>query len=137
MNTTPSFQINTVAEQRFVHITLGGLFGLDDVVAFATAQREAYKSLPTPVTDHVTLCDVSQCRIQLHPVVEAFRALLNQRALMGARIGFVVGQSSARMQLRRLISRDNAKVFDDVAEAKAWLFAERRDVRPEAVRRFG
>lgn len=137
MNTTPSFQIKTVVEQRFVHITLGGLFGLEDVAAFAAAQREAYKSLPAPTADHVTLCDISQCRIQLHPVVEAFRALLNHRTLMGTRIAFVVGQSSARMQVRRLIDRDNAQVFDDPVAAKAWLSAARESAFEEPARRFG
>jgi hypothetical protein len=106
-----------------VRASLNGFFSSGDVAGFARDQRGAYAALAGRIGQHVTLVDVSECKIQPQDVVEAFRALLNDPALMSRRIAFVTGSSPARMQIRRLINRDSARFFDDIAAAEAWLAA--------------
>ncbi|HEX8413997.1 MAG TPA: hypothetical protein VF637_08945, partial [Sphingomicrobium sp.] len=96
---------------------VGGLFTLNDVQAFAAEQRAAYAKLGTARGRHRTLCDVSECKIQLQEVFAAFRQLLEDPWLMSERMAFVTGGSPAKMQIRRLISRDSCRFFDGVREA--------------------
>jgi hypothetical protein len=107
----------------FVRIKLGGFFALEDVQDFAVAQRRAYEALASAMGRHVTLCDVSDCKIQPQEVVEAFRGLLTDRTLMSARLAFVTGTSPAKMQIRRLIARDTCRFFEDTLSAERWLMA--------------
>ncbi|HEX8415552.1 MAG TPA: hypothetical protein VF637_16980 [Sphingomicrobium sp.] len=116
-----SFEITVDVASRLVRLKVGGLFTLDDVQAFAAEQRAAYAKLGTARGRHRTLCDVSECKIQLQEVFAAFRQLLDDPWLMSERMAFVTGRSPAKMQVRRLISRDTCRFFDGVREAEQWL----------------
>lgn len=115
------FAISVDPVNAFVRIKLSGLLTLQDVADFANAQLAAYARLASVQRKHRTLCDVSDCKIQLQEVVQAFRQLLADERLMSAQMAFVVGNSPARMQIRRLIMRDSCRFFDTVAEAERWL----------------
>ena len=106
-----------------VRIKLGGFFGAAEVACFAAAQAKAYAMLPKTSERHLTLCDISECRIQLQEVVDGFRRLIDDPALMSRRIAFVTGNSPAKMQIRRLATRENARVFDCIADAELWLLS--------------
>lgn len=106
-----------------VRIRLGGFFGAVQVAQFAEAQLQAYAALPRGSQRHLTLCDISDCKIQLQEVVDGFRQLLDDPRLMSRKIAFVTGTSPARMQIRRMISRDGARVFEHAHEAELWLLA--------------
>ena len=115
------FEISVDRRLGLVRLWIGGLFTLEDLHDFAVAQREAYSRLGAARGSHRTLCDVSDCKIQLQQVVEGFRSLLIDPSLMSARMAFVTGNSPAKMQIRRLISRDSCQFFDNAAEAERWL----------------
>jgi hypothetical protein len=116
-----SFDIDQ--SRRIVRIKLGGFFGAGEVARFAEAQARAYASLPHDSERHLTLCDISDCKIQLQEVVDGFRRLIEDPKRMSRRIAFVTGNSPARMQIRRLATRDNARVFDCAVEAELWLLS--------------
>ena len=44
---------------------------------------------------------------------------------MSRRIAVVTGSSLARMQVRRILSRNDAAFFDAEEDAEAWLFEDR------------
>jgi hypothetical protein len=115
------FSIAVDSANAFVRIKLTGLLTLADVAEFANAQLATYGKLASVQGRHRTLCDVSECKIQLQEVVHAFRQLLADEQLMSSQLAFVVGKSPARMQIRRLILRDSCRFFDTVAEAERWL----------------
>lgn len=117
------FHISVDPVRAIVRLTISGFFAVDDVEAFAARQRAAYAQLAYRSGEHLTLCDVSDCKIQTQDVFEAFRTLLADESLMSRRIAFVTGISPAKMQIRRIIDRDDARFFDDLASAEAWLFA--------------
>lgn len=125
-----SFEISVDRAAGLVRLKVGGLFSLDDVHDFAVAQREAYSRLGRAKGSHRTLCDVSECKIQLQQVVEAFRSLLTDRTLMSERMAFVTGNSPAKMQIRRLISRETCQFFDNAADAERWLLADQAHLAP-------
>jgi hypothetical protein len=129
---TDKYSISVDRLAAFVRIKLGGFFALEDVQAFAAAQRHAYKMLASAKGRHVTLCDVSDCKIQPQDVVEAFRGLLTDRSLMSKRMAFVTGASPAKMQIRRLIARDTCRFFEDAASAERWLFTIECEVGSDA-----
>ena len=118
-----NFSIDVDAAQAVVRITLSGFFGAADVASFAEAQAKAYARLPRSGARHLTLCDIGACKIQLQEVVDAFRRLLDDPALMSRRIAFVTGNSPAKMQIRRLVNRDTARAFERVEDAERWLLA--------------
>jgi hypothetical protein len=118
-----NFSIDVDAAQAVVRITLSGFFGAADVASFAESQAKAYTMLPRSGARHLTLCDIGACKIQLQEVVDAFRRLLDDPALMSRRIAFVTGNSPAKMQIRRLVNRDTARAFERVEDAERWLLA--------------
>jgi hypothetical protein len=115
------FSIAVDPATAFVRIKLRGLLTVADVAEFANAQLAAYAGLAAAQGRHRTLCDVSECKIQLQEVVQAFRQLLADERLMSSRMAFVVGKSPARMQIRRLILRETCRFFETAAEAERWL----------------
>ncbi len=118
-----NFSIDVDPARSVVRITLGGFFGAADVTSFAQAQIKAYAALPKTAERHLTLCDISACKIQLQEVVDAFRRLLDDPALMSRRIAFVIGNSPAKMQIRRMVNRDTARAFERAEDAERWLLA--------------
>lgn len=127
---TEKYSIAVDRLAAFVRIKLGGFFAIEDVQEFAVAQRRAYETLASARGRHVTLCDVSECKIQPQDVVEAFRGLLTDRSLMSQRMAFVTGASPAKMQIRRLIGRDTCRFFEDTETAERWLAAIECEVDP-------
>ena len=118
-----NFSFDIDPAQRVVRIKLGGFFGADEVACFAEAQARAYAALPKGAAKHLTLCDISDCKIQLQEVVDGFRRLLEDPSLMARRIAFVTGNSPAKMQIRRMVNRDTARVFERAEEAECWLLS--------------
>lgn len=118
---TASYLIDVDQRHCLVRMHLAGFFTAADVEGFTRDQQAAYARLGERVGRHLTLVDVSECKIQTQDVVEAFRRLLTDPARMSRRIAFVTGSSPARMQIRRLIARDSAKFFEATSAAEHWL----------------
>lgn len=120
---TPHYSIEVEPRRRLVRIKIDGFFQMRDAATFIAARYAAHAELPhRSPPNHLTLCDVSDCRIQLNGVVEALRPLLSDPDLMSRRLAFVTGASSVRMQIRRLINRETAQAFETIEDAEAWLF---------------
>jgi hypothetical protein len=123
MNADFSFEIDP--SQGLVRITMAGLFTVADVRAFAEARRKAHKALGWPKNAHVTLNDLRDMKIQPQETVTAFYEMLADPDYRSRRLAFVAAPTLVRGQLQRaLAGRDDARCFEDKAEAEAWLFEE-------------
>src|SRR4051812_37048632 len=122
MNARFSFQVDPARD--LVRITMGGLFTLDDIAAFAEARQAAHRKLRCAANAHLTLNDLRALKIQPQEVVAAFRAMLAEPAYRSRRLAFVCGPTLARNQLTRALGARDALCFDDPVSAEAWLLRE-------------
>lgn len=105
---------------QLVSSTLTGFFNLDHVAAYVA---EAEHTIHTCFRQHGRyrmLLDVSGCAIQSQDVLAAFIAHV-QRMPVSCRSAIVVGNSVVRMQVRRVMNRPNVAVFENHADALAWV----------------
>jgi len=107
---------------------MAGLFTRKDIAAFLEARERAHAELGCAPNMHVTLNDVTDMKIQSQEIVAAFRMMLSDPAYRSRRLAFVAAPTLARGQLlRALQDRDGqARCFNTVEEAEAWLLAESR-----------
>lgn len=102
---------------------MAGLFTPGDIHAFLEARQRAHDELGCAPNQHITLNDLRGMKIQSQEVVAAFGALLADPAYRSRRLAFVAGQTLARSQLMRALNGRDARCFEDLEEAEAWLFA--------------
>lgn len=120
MNST--YEVTIEPRLRLLRVTLGGFFSLADVAALEFAKRAGLVRLGCSQNEHFTLIDVTACKLQPQDTVRAFQKAIADPRYMARRIAFVTGSSLARMQVRRMLTRDDAAIFDSVDAAEAWLF---------------
>jgi hypothetical protein len=121
--------------RSLIRIRMSGLFTLADVEAFLRDRREAHARLDCGPNQHLTLNDLRGMKIQLPEVVTAFRDLLGAPEYRSRRLAFVAGPTLARSQLMRALSGRDARCFENISTAEAWLFAAEAEEVP--LRRAG
>ena len=109
-----------------VRIKMAGLFTRADVAAFVEARRRAHSTLGCGPNRHLTLNDVRQMKIQTQEIVAEFRLMLSDPAFRSRRLAFVAAPTLARGQLLRALQDRDARCFETIEAAEAWLFAEAR-----------
>ena len=124
MNASFSFDVDRARD--LVRIQMSGLFAPDDIAAFVEARRRAHAELRCAPNQHLTLNDVRRMKIQPQEIVAAFRYMLSEPAFRSRRLAFVAAPTLARGQLLRALQDREARCFETVEEAEAWLFAEAR-----------
>ena len=128
-----SFEVDR--PRNLVRIAMAGLFREADIAAFVRARREAHAKLRCGPSEHVTLNDVRELKIQPQETVLAFQRLLADPDYRSRRLAFVTASTLAKAQLLRAIDGRVARCFDDPAEAESWLF--RAEAGEAPARRFG
>ena len=128
MNAHFSFHVDRARD--LVRIQMGGLFTKADVAAFLEARRRAHAELACAPNRHLTLNDVREMKIQSQEGVAMFREMLADPAWRSRRLAFVASQTLARSQLMRALDGREARCFDGVEEAEAWLFDEAEELQP-------
>ena len=121
-----SYEITIEPERGLLRIVVGGFLSTEDLAGILAAKQAALVRLAMPPNTHLALCDFSACKLQSQDVVQMCRSAIADPRFMARRIVFVIGSSLARMQLRRMLVRDDAAFFETMAEAEAWLFDESR-----------
>ena len=124
MNASFSFEIDRARD--LVRIQMSGLFLPDDIATFLEARRRAHAELGCAPNRHLTLNDVRQMKIQTQDVVAEFRLMLSDPAYRSRRLAFVAAPTLARGQLLRALQDRDARCFETIEAAEAWLFAEAR-----------
>ena len=129
MKAAYSFRIDRA--RGLVRIQMSGLFTMADIAGFLEARQRAHAELGCRPNQHMTLNDLRSMKIQSQEVVTAFRELLADPAFRSRRLAFVAAQTLARSQLMRALDGREARCFDSVGEAEAWLLAEEADEMPQ------
>lgn len=124
MNATFSFEVDRARD--LVRIEMSGLFAPDDIAAFLEARRRAHAELRCGPNQHLTLNDVRRMKIQPQDIVADFRYMLSEPAFRSRRLAFVAAPTLARGQLLRALQDREARCFETIEAAEAWLFAEAR-----------
>lgn len=120
------FEIVVDMRRCVVRVTLEGFLDLRHVVAATRRQQAALASLRCPPNAHLTIVDVTGCKIQRQPVALALAALIGGPRYRARRTAFVTGGSPAAMQVRRLIGgAADMRLFADPVLAEAWLLTAR------------
>jgi hypothetical protein len=126
----PKFSFQIDRSWGLVRIKMAGLFTPGDIDDFLAARRRAHDELGCAPNQHLTLNDLRGMKIQSQEVVATFREMLADPALRSRRLAFVAGPTLARSQLMRALNGRDARCFEQIEEAEAWLFAEEME-RPQ------
>lgn len=126
------YAIVACPERDLIRVTLSGFFDPGGLAGFDRARRAALARLRCGPNQHDTLVDVSELKLQAQGVFEAFRAMIAAPETRSRRLAFVTGHAAIRMQVRRLIDRDDIRCFADLAAAEAWLAAPAIAARSQA-----
>ncbi|QIG80138.1 hypothetical protein [Stakelama tenebrarum] len=98
---------------------------LEEVAEFSRQEQAAVEAMGLRSGEFLLLVDTSEAVIQTQEVVAALTDLVAHSKHKAARIAVARYNSLSRMQTRRILAvRDNAMVFDQIADAEAWLFAD-------------
>lgn len=116
-----SYQISVDPDRRLLSLALTGFFTAGDAQEFVEDVRAAVTGLGRLPNTHLTLCDVSACKLQLQDVVAVFGGHIRDPRYRARRLAFVVGGSVAVVQVRRLLNRVDTAYFDNRAAAERWL----------------
>ncbi len=116
----------------YVQLRMAGFFVPEDIPAFAEARHEAHGRLTCAPNAHVTLNDIRDLKIQSQDVVEAFGRMLADSRYHARRLAFVISPGLLRTQVNRaLAGREDARTFESMRMAEAWLFARDPVPSPE------
>lgn len=118
------YDIALEPRERLLRLTMGGFFEPARVADMREALIVALRELNCPPGEHLTLCDVTAMNIQSQELVQHFAALVGSPEVVSRRLAFVTGATLARLQARRLTSREGVAFFADVPSAMAWLIGE-------------
>jgi hypothetical protein len=117
-----TFSVTADRDRDLIRITMAGFFAPRDIVTFLAARRNAHAELRCGPNQHLTLNDVREMKIQPQQAVVAFQDMLADPTYRSRRLAFIVAPTLARGQLARaLTGRADAALFEDPAEAEAWL----------------
>lgn len=122
-----SYTVIAQPERDLIRITLSGFFDSAGLAGFERARYVAHARLRCAPNQHGTLVDVRDLRIQARDVFEAFRAMVADPVTRARRLALVAGDAAIRMQVRRLIDRDDMRCFADVPAAERWLAEPRAE----------
>ena len=131
-----TFSFSTDRTRDLVRIQMAGLFTRADIDAFLEERRRAHALLDCPPNQHLTLNDLRGMKIQSQEGVAMFREMLADPAYRSRRLAFVASQTLARSQLMRALDGREARCFDNVEEAEAWLLAEEAEEAESPLRRY-
>lgn len=116
------FRIEVEAPRNLVRVSMSGFFTDENVREFLEERAAAHRRLRCGPNEHLTLNDVRAMDVRSQDMVESFREMLAAPEYRSRRLAFVVTSPLSRMQLMRTISGREARCFEDMHSAEAWLF---------------
>lgn len=112
-------------ERKLVRAHMSGFLDLAEVADFSRQEQAAVRSMGLGSGDFYLLINTSETFIQTQEVVAAFQHLITDSKFKAKRIAVAREGSLTRIQTNRIVKiRDNAAVFESVADAERWLFED-------------
>ncbi|URW75811.1 hypothetical protein M9980_00815 [Sphingomonas donggukensis] len=118
-----SYSIDVDVARSIVRITMSGFFGPDDIGGFLARRKSVHARLTCEPNMHCTITDTREMKIQSQDIVAMFQDMLADPAYRSRKLAFVTAPTLARPQLLRAIGSRGARVFDNHADAEAWVLA--------------
>lgn len=119
------YSIKVDRNKGLIRIAISGFWTAETMAAYKRDLMAAVETLPPCPGGHVTLCDISGAAIQSQQVMQEFQSFIARTPFRSRRIAMYTDSPLSRMQSKRLVSgRSDMAVFDTVAAAEAWLFAD-------------
>lgn len=118
------FKIEVDTVRNMIRVKLAGMLGADEVRAFLAERAAAHRRLTCGANRHRSLADIRELKIQTQESVAAFRSVLADKAYHSHRLAFVAAPTLARSQMMRALGSRDARCFETVEAAEAWLMAE-------------
>lgn len=114
--------VSANAPKKLLVVEVSGFLNKEEVVEFEQRKLEAAQSISYGDTlEYDVLIDTTQCMIQSQDVVTAFRDLIAHAPHKAKRIAVIQAETLARLQLQRILARDDVKIVECRDEAMAWL----------------
>ncbi|MFZ5705167.1 MAG: hypothetical protein ACOY5R_07860 [Pseudomonadota bacterium] len=117
------FVVDVEKDLKLIRLTMGGFFESATIVEMRAQLIEAIATLACKPNDHLTLCDIRDMDIQSQERVGEFAKLVGSDDVRSRRLAFVTARSLARLQAKRLTSREGVEFFAGTSEAFDWLTA--------------
>jgi hypothetical protein len=106
-----------------LRIALSGFWSTETVRDFTADQQAAVAALGCARGAHLVLTDLSDFKIQTQEVVKLCKEFIDGARNSSRRLALVGGDGLARIQSKRVLGRDDMRMFDTVREAEQWLFS--------------
>lgn len=119
-----SYSVRIEPENNLLVATLFGFFSVEDMTSFRNDLLSGIEGLKCRPGQHLALHDIRDCKIQSQEVVNALRAMSDEKHVVARRLAVVAGDSLMRMQLNRILVGRDSRVFKDLVSARHWLLAK-------------
>ena len=116
-----NFYVETHVPSDLLKVTLSGFLAVEEVEKLRRAILAGLNTLHCGRGCHLAIYDVRTCKIQPQDVVAMLQSMSGAKGVAARRIAVVVGDSLMRMQLPRILADRDARTFDDIPPAIAWL----------------
>lgn len=118
------WKIETEPENKLICWHLCGFFDVSDVKAFHQDTLSVLNGLAAS-GQHIGFSDLRKLVIQSQDAVTSFEHVLNDPRIIPRRHAVVTPLSLVRGQFLRVSPDSDVKVFDNPADARAWLLPKR------------
>lgn len=116
--------VSSEPERKLITVVMSGLLSVAEVERFSEEEQAAVHAMGCKTGEFLLLVITIGEQVHTQEVATAFQKLMTDSPLKARRIALVREGSLPKMQSRRISTvRDYSLVFEDVAEAEAWLFS--------------
>jgi hypothetical protein len=119
------YRIELDVDRHLVKVEMEGFWSSSDFDEFMKNEHAELSRLRCRPGDHILLCDLTKLNVVTAEVAERISRDLNSQGSKDAKwLALVTNSMLLKMQMQRMMTRDNAMIFDGVGAAEAWLFEQ-------------
>lgn len=115
-------EITVEADKDLVIFSLSGFWQRVDFEKSIQDTPAALSQLRCRIGNHLLLCDLTKLDVIAPDIANEFSSVLNGQASHDSKwMAIAVHSTLLRLQIQRLLTRGNARIFDNVHDARTWL----------------
>lgn len=119
------YKIRLNLDWHLVKVEMEGFWSSSDFDTFIKNEHAELSNLRCPPGEHILLCDLTKLNVVTSEVAHRISIDLNSQGSRDAKwIALVMSSVLLKMQMQRLITRPNIKLFDQIDAAQAWLLEQ-------------
>ena len=111
--------------RKLLRVAINSFLTMADIHQFDRDKQAAVAAMGLGTGEFLMLVESSSRQVQTQEVVAAFQELARSSPVRARKLAIVKDGALPRLQSRRIAgARSSAEVFDDLAAAERWLFAD-------------